>query len=180
MKKLLFVFAAMALSAGLFAQKKVADVAKFETETIDQGKLKQGSPQPAKFIITNTSNENIIIEQANPTCGCTISDYTKEPIPPGKTGYINATYNAANPGHYDKHLTVKLAGIDEIKSIVITGDVLADADYTKWKADNDASIAKTKEEEAAKLKAAEPVKSTSKGKTKKSKTKKVVTSTVKS
>jgi Protein of unknown function (DUF1573) len=66
-----------------------------------------------------------IIEQANPTCGCTISDYTKAPIAPGKSGYISATYNAAGVGHFDKHLTVKFAGVDDLKSITISGDVVS-------------------------------------------------------
>lgn len=125
MKKIILSLAIMALAAATYAQKKVADVAKFNSETIELGKIKQGTPTSAKFIVTNISSEPLLIEQANPTCGCTISDYTKSPIMPGKTGYINATYNAAAAGHFDKHLTVKFAGVDEMKSITISGDVVA-------------------------------------------------------
>lgn len=125
MKKIIVSLAIMALATATYAQKKVADVAKFNSETIELGKIKQGTPTSAKFIVTNISSEPLLIEQANPTCGCTISDYTKSPIMPGKTGYINATYNAAAAGHFDKHLTVKFAGVDEMKSITITGDVVA-------------------------------------------------------
>jgi len=46
---------------------------------------------------------------------------------------INATYNAANLGHFDKHLTVKFAGIDEMKSITLTGDVVAAEEMEKAK-----------------------------------------------
>ncbi|HNJ95966.1 MAG TPA: DUF1573 domain-containing protein, partial [Ferruginibacter sp.] len=74
-----------------------------------------------------------------PTCGCTIGDYTKSPIAPGATGFISAKFNAASVGHFDKHLTVKFAGVDETKSITITGDVLEPAAYEKWAAEmNDA------------------------------------------
>jgi Protein of unknown function (DUF1573) len=125
MKKIVLSLAIMALAAATYAQKKVADVAKFNSETIELGKIKQGTPTSAKFIVTNIGSEPLLIEQANPTCGCTISDYTKSPIMPGKTGYINATYNAAAAGHFDKHLTVKFAGVDEMKSITISGDVVA-------------------------------------------------------
>lgn len=123
MKKLFFAIATLAITTLTYAQKKAGEIAKFETETIQLGSIKQGSPTTAKFIVTNISNEPLIIEQANPTCGCTISDYTKEPIAPGKSGYINATYNAANPGHFDKHLTIKFAGVDEMTTITISGDV---------------------------------------------------------
>jgi hypothetical protein len=133
MKKILLSAAVIVLTATAFAQKKVDDIAKFATETIDFGKIKQGVPTKGVFTVTNVSNQPIIIEQANPTCGCTISDYTKEPIAAGKTGVINATFNAANVGHFDKHLTVKFAGIDEIKSITFTGDVLSVEEFDKLK-----------------------------------------------
>jgi hypothetical protein len=146
MKKLLFSLAVFACATTVFAQTTPApaptvaappkltqaDVAKFDTQIIDFGKVKQSVPAKGTFVITNIGKTPLIIEQANPTCGCTISDYTKEPIAVGKTGVINATYNAANMGHFEKHLTVKFAGVDEIKSIVLTGEVLAPADYDAY------------------------------------------------
>ena len=136
MKRLILSLTALVLSTAMFAQKKSDEVAKFATETIDQGKLKQNNPEEVKFIVTNIGKEPLIIEQANPTCGCTIGDYTKTPIAPGSTGYVSAKFNAANLGHFTKTLTVKFAGADDIKNIVITGDVLAAEEYDKWKAEN--------------------------------------------
>ena len=134
MKKILLASLFFTMTASSFAQKKVADVAKFATETINLGNIKQGVPTKGTFTLTNISNQPLIIDQANPTCGCTISDYTKAPIAAGKNGTINATFNAASPGHFDKHLTVKFAGIDEVKSITLTGDVLSAQDFDKLKA----------------------------------------------
>jgi hypothetical protein len=174
MKKIILSVAVLIAATGLFAQKKVSDVATFVSETIDQGKLKQGNPQPVKFVLKNISNEPIIIEQANPTCGCTMGDYTKEPIAPGKEGFITATYNAAGVGHFDKHLTVKLAGIDELKTITITGDVLSTDDYVKWEAENKPK-AEVAEVKAPETPAAKPiaVKTSKVSKTTKTKTKSV-------
>ncbi len=150
MKRILLSAAVFALTATAFAQKKIADVAKFTTETIDFGKIKQNVPQKGTFIVTNTSSEPLIIEQANPTCGCTISDYTKEPIAPGKTGVINATYNAAAAGHFEKHLTVKFAGVDEMKSITFTGEVVPAEQFDKAKVEElEKSKVDPKEKEAA-------------------------------
>jgi hypothetical protein len=133
MKKLLFSLTALALSTLVFAQKKADEVAKFQSETIDLGKIKVGTPTTAKFTVANIGNEPLIIEQANPTCGCTISNYTKEPIASGKSGEINATYNAASVGAFEKHLTVKFAGTSEPKSITIKGEVVSADDYAKLK-----------------------------------------------
>ena len=133
MKKILLSAAIFSLTATVFAQKKVDEIAKFTTETINLGKIKQGVPTKGIFTVTNISGQALIIEQANPTCGCTISDYTKEPIAAGKTGIINATFNAASVGHFDKHLTVKFAGVEELKSITLSGDVVAAEEFDKMK-----------------------------------------------
>ena len=158
MKKLILSIAAFTFASVLFAQKTAADVAKFDTETINQGTLKQNEPKEVKFIVTNIGKEPLIIEQANPTCGCTMGDYTKTPIAPGATGFISAKFNAANAGHFDKHLTVKFAGIDELKSITITGDVLTAEDYEKWVLENEA---KKKSETPAKPATASKAKTSS-------------------
>jgi Protein of unknown function (DUF1573) len=173
MKKLLL--AALFLSSTLlFAQKKADDVAKINVETFDLGKVKQNVPSKATFVVTNIGKEDLLIDQANPTCGCTISDYTKSPIAPGKTGTITATYNAANLGHIDKTLTVKFAGADDVKFIKLTGEVLAPADYDKAvasgeikKADTDAPAA-TQDASAKKIKKVKKTVSTSTSSTSKS------------
>ncbi|MEO5966699.1 MAG: DUF1573 domain-containing protein [Ferruginibacter sp.] len=134
MKKVLMTLAVVAFASPLFAQTKVADVAKFKSETVEFGKIEQNSPTTATFTFVNTSNQPIIIEQANPTCGCTIGDYTKAPIAPGKEGWIKATYNAASLGAFDKKMTVKFAGVDEVKNITIKGEVLTKEEFAKTKA----------------------------------------------
>jgi hypothetical protein len=155
MKKIILSAAVLLFTSTLFAQKKADDMAKFTSETIDQGKLKQNNPEEVKFIVTNIGKEPLIIEQANPTCGCTIGDYTKTPIAPGATGYVSAKFNAANPGHFTKTLTVKFAGADDVKNIVITGDVLTAEEYDKLKG---ATPAMVKAQPAAKPVAASKVK----------------------
>jgi hypothetical protein len=118
---ILFSFALVNLAVG--QSKKADDVAKFNSETVDMGKLKLNNPVTATFTLTNISNEDLVIESVTPGCGCTKSDFTKEPIKPGKTGTITATYNAAAPGKFTKTVTVKLMGVDEPKNLVIVGTV---------------------------------------------------------
>lgn len=131
MKKILFSLFAVAATTFSFAQSKVAEVAQFKTETIDLGKMKVNNPSTATFEVKNIGKTPLIIETASPTCGCTIGDYTKAPIAPGKTGQITATYNAATVGPVHKSMNVKFAGIDEVKNITFTGEVLSEADFAK-------------------------------------------------
>lgn len=176
MKNLFLSITALVLTTGLFAQdqkaaapaapgKKADEVAKFKTELIELGKVKQDNPTTAIFEVTNISKEPLLIEQANPTCGCTISDYTKEPIAAGKTGYIKATYNAKNLGMFEKHLTVKFAGTDDMKSITIKGEVIKNEDAAAAPTAAPAVVTDSKSESAqpllpAKTPAAAPAKTT--------------------
>ena len=144
MKKLFFALTALSLSAGVFAQVKSDDIAKIKAETIDLGKIPQGIPAVSTFVVTNIGKTDLIIESANPTCGCTVGDYTKSPIKPGQTGTITATFNAAGLGPIDKHMNVKFAGAEDTKSIGFKGEVLTAENYAKFKAANPgAGMAKT-------------------------------------
>ena len=124
MKHLFVAFLSLLLINTASAQsKKPADVVKFTSETVDLGKVKVGNPVTATFTLTNVGTEDLIIENVTPGCGCTKSDYTKEPIKPGKTGKITATYNAAAVGNFNKAVYVKFLGVDEQKNLTIVGIV---------------------------------------------------------
>jgi hypothetical protein len=107
--------------------KKVSDVAKFNSTTVDLGQVKVGSPVTGTFTVTNVGTTPLIIENVQPSCGCTKSDYTKEPIAPGKNGSITATYNAAVVGNFNKSVYVKFAGVNEQIGLNIVGVVQASA-----------------------------------------------------
>ena len=110
------------------AQQKADEVMKLSTDKHDFGKIKQGVPVTTYFTITNTSDKPIVIESATAGCGCTTPEYAKEPIPAGGTTKLKVGYNAAAPGHFDKPVTIKLAGVAETKQIMITGEVVTEAD----------------------------------------------------
>ncbi|MFZ9718982.1 MAG: DUF1573 domain-containing protein [Chitinophagaceae bacterium] len=122
MKHLFTALALMLFVTAASAQtKKPGDQVKFASETVDLGKVKVGNPVTATFTLTNIGTEDLIIENVTPGCGCTKSDYTKEPIKPGKSGKITATYNAAAVGNFNKAVYVKFLGMDEQKSLTIVG-----------------------------------------------------------
>ena len=156
MKKLLFISAAFIISVGAMAQTtKPDDFAKFNIDKYDFGKIKQNIPAVYSFEITNKSDKPLVIENAHATCGCTVPEYQKEPILPGKSAKIKVQYNAANGGHFEKTVFVKLAGVDEEKALGITGEVLPAEAFDAW----------TKEE-ATKAAAEKTTKSKNKGKNK--------------
>jgi hypothetical protein len=79
---------------------------KFDKETHDFGAIPQGIPASYTFNFKNTGKTPLIITNASASCGCTTPEWTKEPIKPGKTGFVKATFNAAAPGQFTKSVTV--------------------------------------------------------------------------
>jgi hypothetical protein len=123
MKKLFSVLLIMAACSAAQAQNKASDVAKFNTETIRMGKLKQNVPATATFVVTNIGNQPLVLEKPIPSCGCTAADYTKTPIAPGASGFVKATYNAAAPGSFTKTVSVKFTGLTDVTALSISGEV---------------------------------------------------------
>lgn len=80
----------------------------FREEIHDFGYIDQNSgPAVYQFDFTNISNRPIHILGVQASCGCTTPDWTKEPIPPGKNGFIQASFNPkGRPGFFNKSLTV--------------------------------------------------------------------------
>lgn len=76
-------------------------------ETHDFGTIPQGIPVSNKFEFVNTGKEPLIVSNVQKTCGCTVTDWTKEPIAPGQKGFVMAQFNAAKEGPFTKAITVQ-------------------------------------------------------------------------
>ena len=88
----------------------------------DFGEIEKGIPVSHTFEFINEGDAPLIISRVKTSCGCTASDYSKEPVLPGETGTLKATYNAAKVGSFNKTVTV-VSNVGEellsIKGIVI-------------------------------------------------------------
>jgi hypothetical protein len=118
-KTILFVFAFVAFATVSFAQ----GVLKFKSEKHDFGKVEQGKPATFSFEFVNTGNQPVVISNAQASCGCTTPDWTKDPILPGKTGFVKATYNAAAVGPFNKTVTVYSNAETPTLVLNLTGEV---------------------------------------------------------
>jgi len=101
---------------------------KFDKTTHDFGKFSESNPVvTCTFTFTNVGDAPLIINQALATCGCTVPEYTKTPIQPGKGGEIKVTYNGTGkfPGHFKKSITVRTNGKVEMTRIFIEGEMEA-------------------------------------------------------
>ena len=113
------------VTAAATSQKSDVAIAAFEAEIFDFGKIKQGIPATHKFTFTNKGKVPMVITNAQPSCGCTTPNWTREPIPPGGEGFVEATYNAGGMGAFDKSITVMANVENGVVQLRIKGEVVA-------------------------------------------------------
>ncbi|MDR1556908.1 MAG: DUF1573 domain-containing protein [Tannerellaceae bacterium] len=118
------VFLAMVCFFSLALHAQTTDpLLVFNSTTHDFGEIWEGTPQTFSFEFTNNGAEPVLIQSVQPSCGCTTSGWTKEPVKPGEKGYIEATYNAAAVGPFNKSLKVMHSGSSNSLVLYIKGTV---------------------------------------------------------
>ena len=79
----------------------------FEKNEHDFGVIKPESKVDYIFKFKNTGKEDLVISNAQGSCGCTIPEYPKEAIKPGESGKIKVSFNSAGKsGNQQKSVTI--------------------------------------------------------------------------
>jgi len=122
MKKLFLILILTIGGVTLIAQP----VMKVSSPEHDFGKFKEDAgKQTYDFVVMNTGDQPLVIQNIVASCGCTTPDWTKSPIPPKGTGKITANYDPANrPGSFNKTLSVYSNSKPEVVVLVIKGEVI--------------------------------------------------------
>lgn len=96
----------------------------FEKELHDFGKLVDGEKVSYSFKFTNSGNAPLIISNAKGSCGCTVPNWSKDPIAPGESGSIDVTFNSSGrSGKQNKAITLTANTNPNRKVINITSEV---------------------------------------------------------
>ena len=100
----------------------------FEVEEYNFNTIKQGESVTREFSFTNTGKEDLIITNAQGSCGCTVPVWPKEPIKKGTKGVIKVTFNSAGKmGLQDKTVTITSNAKNSPRVIHLKGTVEAPA-----------------------------------------------------
>lgn len=73
----------------------------------DFGNVIKGEMVKTSFKFTNIGKADLLISKVATSCGCTVADYTKKPVRPGKSGKVEILFNTkGKTGHQNKTVTV--------------------------------------------------------------------------
>lgn len=121
MKRILILFVLLMVFAAIQAQPRL----NFPLLRHDYGILKEeAGKQQVVFNFTNTGDSVLVITRVQPSCGCTASDYTKSPIPPGGKGYVTAVFDPKGfNGRFAKSISVYSNARPGVTVLIIEGQV---------------------------------------------------------
>jgi len=97
-----------------------------DKEFHDYGTMEKGADGTCVFTITNTGNAPLIISYCKPSCGCTVPQWSKDPIPPGGKTEIVVKYDTNREGVINKTVTITSNAVNEPSKVIrIKGKVNA-------------------------------------------------------
>ena len=81
---------------------------KFEENSLDFGRVKQGKILTHVFIFNNTGDAPLIIKRVRTSCGCTAALVSEKEIAPGGKGEIKVSFNTRGfEGKVNKYVYVE-------------------------------------------------------------------------
>ncbi|MEZ0609910.1 DUF1573 domain-containing protein [Fibrella sp. WM1] len=96
------------------------------TKTVQElGRIPQGKPVTVTYAFTNTGTTPLVVTKAQGSCGCTGVEWPKEAILPGASGQINATFNAAALGTFNKSVFVESNAGEGVTTLQFKGEVVS-------------------------------------------------------
>ena len=88
------------------------------------GEVNEGDVITREFHFTNTGTAPLLITNASSSCGCTIPEWPKEPIPPDSSGVVVVKFNTLNrTGAQTKEVSIFANTIPNQSKLALTGRV---------------------------------------------------------
>ena len=99
---------------------------KFNDILFEFGSITQGEKVEHTFEFVNTGNSDLVIASARGSCGCTVPEWPKEPIPPGGKSNIHVVFDSEGKvGRQHKKVTIVANTHPATSVIALRGEVIA-------------------------------------------------------
>lgn len=85
------------------------------------GDIYHHEPAVHRFEFRNVSKTPIIIDNARPSCGCTIPTWSEEPVLPDSVGVLEVEYDARDLGYFKKKVKVYFSGQRKAEILYLEG-----------------------------------------------------------
>lgn len=112
-------------------KNKKSSVITFEKVLHDFGDIEYEGNGTCEFYYKNTGKEPLVLENVRASCGCTIPEWSKEPLKKGKKAVIKVKYDTKRVGQFQKTITVVSNASNSTEQLTIKGNVLQNTNGEK-------------------------------------------------
>ncbi len=95
------------------------------------GEIVSGETVTHEFRFTNSGDADLVIANVKASCGCTVPEYSKEPVPPGGEGKLKVTFDSTGKhGMQSKTVTVIANTTPATRVLTISAEIVPDKNST--------------------------------------------------
>lgn len=112
------------------AEKRDKEIAKgaakieFDKTVFDFGKVNEGEIVETTFLMKNVGKVDLVVTDAQSTCGCTVPVWPKKPVKPGETAEVKVKFNTSGkPNQQSKTVNLYTNSEKVIEYITVKGFV---------------------------------------------------------
>ena len=123
MRWIMAILLAALMAAGTYAQ---APRISFDESEYDFGDIPElGGAVSYRFVYTNTGDAPLVITAVKNTCGCTSPAWSREPVGPGRKGFIDVSFDPRDrTGMFTKSVIVSSNASPHPVTLYISGSVV--------------------------------------------------------
>ena len=98
----------------------------FNKDSHDFGTIVQGEMVSYTFLYKNEGDGGLVLTSASSSCGCTIPNYSKKPLLPGKEGKLEVVFDSKGKmGTQNKTVAIRTNGVPARKILNIHVEVIS-------------------------------------------------------
>lgn len=96
------------IALGLLFATEMAASPEFQQRKHNLGLLKKPWQAEVVYEFRNTGDKLLVVQNVTTDCGCTVAEYTRKPVKPGRKGRIRIRFDGKGipPGYFHRTITV--------------------------------------------------------------------------
>ncbi len=107
-----------------FDSNETGPLIEFASTEHNFGRVHEGEKVGWYFKYKNAGDSDLIITRSFASCGCTVPDYSREPLPPGKEGFIRVVFDTSGrSGIQTKNITIESNAQNNVITLKVIAEV---------------------------------------------------------
>lgn len=97
----------------------------FEVKEHNFGEIARGEEVGARFRFENAGESPLVVERVSTGCGCTVAEYTREPVLQGESGFVEVAFDSSGrSGRQFQEASVFFKGLKQPVRLSVVAQVV--------------------------------------------------------